>query len=266
MRLTWPDATLPEAIHQSLVGPGRPFELVTEEVRGVPLEVFANRPRHLPDLLASAAARYGERPYVVFPERSLTFTSIMAAAAATARTLADRFGVRRGDRVAVASANCIEYALTFWATTLLGGVTVALNGWWTGPEMAHALTLTEPRVLLGDARRMARLEGQSLPDGLATVIFERDFGAMEAAGAGAPWEGPAIAEDDPFLILFTSGTTGRPKGALLSHRGNIHAVQMAMLRGMETMARARAVARDDAPAPIGPQCVISASPYFTYPD
>ena len=94
--------------------------------------MFRNRPRSFVEVLRSGAQRFEDRPYVVFPERSLTFASILDPVAAVADTFHKKYGVGRGDRVAIAAANWLEYALTFWAATSLGAVTVALNGWWTG--------------------------------------------------------------------------------------------------------------------------------------
>jgi acyl-CoA synthetase (AMP-forming)/AMP-acid ligase II len=261
LRLTWPDRTLPVEIRDALAGPGAPFELVTENVLGVDMQVFAKRARHLRELLTNAAERFGDRPYVVFPERTLTYAEMVERASVVARSLQETYGIAKGDRVAIAAANCVEYALAFWATTMLGAITVAMNGWWTGPEMTYALGLTEPRVLLGDRRRIERLDGEPVAGELPVVVFEDDFAALEREGAAAGATSPpdvSIDEDDPFLILFTSGTTGRPKGALLSHRSNIHFVSMAMLRSVEGMARAgRAPSRSSTPP-----CTISASPYF----
>jgi len=260
VRCTWPDPSLPDDIFAGLAGRGAPFELVTENVLGVPLQVVKNRPRSLREMLLTAAEQYGDRPYVVFPERTITYAEMPGVAAAVARTLADRFGVRKGDRVAIAAANCVEYAITFWATTMLDAITVAMNGWWTGPEMTYALELTEPTVLFGDRRRIERLAGEPAP-AMPVVVFEDDFAAIETAGAGAPVPDDPIDEDDPFLILFTSGTTGRPKGALLSHRSNIHFISSTILRGAEGFMRDMAAGREPS-VPSGPPCVIGASPFF----
>jgi acyl-CoA synthetase (AMP-forming)/AMP-acid ligase II len=258
MTLTWPSSSLPEELRLALVGLGAPFELIEEEVLGTPIPVFANRPRTIVEILRSGAEHFAGRPYMVFPERELSFDSVIGPVAAVAQSLKDKYGVGRGDRVAICSANCVEFALTFWAVTVLGGVTVALNGWWTGPEMAYALDLTEPKLLVGDRRCLDRLPGSDLP-GLPRLLFEEDFAALEAAGAGAVLPDEDIDEDDPFLILFTSGTTGRPKGAMISHRSNIHFGLATRLSAAEGMATAPA----KQPAqPAALTCSISASPMF----
>jgi acyl-CoA synthetase (AMP-forming)/AMP-acid ligase II len=174
MTLVWPDAGLPEDVRRSLVGPGAPFELVEEEVLGTVMEVFAHRPRTIVEILRGGVERFGARPFTVFPERELSFESIIGPVAAVARGLKDKYGIEKGDRVGICAANCVEWVLTFWAVTALGGVTVALNGWWTGPEIAYALELTQPKVLLGDRRRLSRLEGIDV-GGLPCVVFEDEF-------------------------------------------------------------------------------------------
>jgi acyl-CoA synthetase (AMP-forming)/AMP-acid ligase II len=258
--LTWPDASLPEDIRRALTGVGSPFELTEEQVLGASMEVFARRPKSIVDILRAGAERLAGRPYLVFPDRQLTFDSILGPVAAVAQSLHEQYGIGKGDRVAIASANCIEYALTFWAVTSLGAISVALNGWWTGPEMAYALELTEPKLLLGDRRRLERLHLSKL-GGLSTIVFEDDFAALEASGAGASLADVDIDEDDPFLILFTSGTTGRPKGAMISHRSNIHFGLASQLRGAEGLASAAALSGQPIQPP-APPCSISASPMF----
>ena len=245
--LTWPDPGLPEEIRLALVGPGRPYELVEEDVLGARMQVFRNRPRSMAEILFSGVRRFGDRPYVVFPDRTLTFESIVGPVAAVAHSLRGKYGIEKGDRVAIVSANRLEYVLTFWAATALGAVTVALNGWWTGPEMAYALELTQPKLLLGDRRRLDRLEGFALR-GLPVVVFEEDFAPLEAAGSGSAWPEVDIDEDDPYVILFTSGTTGRSKGAMISHRSNIQFGLATELRGAEMTALAAAAGT----TPVGP--------------
>jgi acyl-CoA synthetase (AMP-forming)/AMP-acid ligase II len=228
VRLDWVgERDLAAGVREALIGPGAPFELVDDVVLGRPVRVFARRPASLPDVLAGAPA---DRPYLVFTEATLTYGEVASRAGAIAATLAAEHGVGPGDRVAVASANRLEYVLTYWAVLALGAVMVGLNGWWTGAELDYGVELSRPAVVLGDDERLARLAARSLavPTRPLADLVEA-AGRANGAGAGAGAGGlPAveIAEDDPAVILFTSGTTGRPKGATLSHRNMVHVGQV----------------------------------------
>ena len=257
MTLRWTEhEQLSDQARTALLGPGAPFEVVTEDVLGVSMDVFAQRARSLPALLATAAKRWPDRAYVTFPKWAWTFSSILEPVAAVAGALRDDYGIGPGDRVGIIAANEPQWVLAFWAATCLGAITVALNGWWTGPEIAYGLELTKPSILLGDRRRLARLDGVALP--MPTVAFEEGFDALQSH---APIEGvleQPMAEDDPYLILFTSGTTGRPKGAVLSHRSTIHFIQSSFLNVAASAAlHGRAPGGGDYPP-----CVINASPLF----
>ena len=259
--LVWPSEAVPQSVLTALTGPGAPFELREEDVLGAPMLVVANRPKSLIDLLHGAAERMGDRPYVVFPDREHTFASILQPIASVAAALRDRYGIGPGDRVAVVAPNTIEHALIFWATTALGAITVGLNGWWTGEEIAYAVDLTEPKVLFGDRRRLERLNGIDLPSAMPVVEFERDFAELEQLAPDAPFPDVPIDEDDPFVILFTSGTTGRPKGVMLSHRSNIHFLQASMLGGAVAMMTDMENGVPVAPPPER-SVIISAAPMF----
>jgi len=259
--LVWPSESVPQSVLTALTGPGAPFELREEAVLGAPMLVFASRPKTLIELLRDAAERLADRPYVIFPDRRYTFSSILPPIAAVAAALHDRYGVGPGDRVAIVAPNTVEHALTFWAATALGAITVELNGWWTGEEIAYAVELTEPKVLLGDRRRLDRLEGVRLGDGFPVVEFERDFAALEAYAPDVELPDVAIDEDDPFVILFTSGTTGRPKGVMLSHRSNIHFLMASMLNGAVAMMTDMENGVPTTP-PVERPVIISAAPMF----
>ncbi len=258
--LVWPSEAISKTALDTLAGPGGPFELQEDDVLGARMLTFVNRPRSIIQLLQGAAERMGDKPYVIFPDREYTFASVLQPIAAVAAALRDQHGIGPGDRVAIVAPNTVEYTLTFWATVALGGVVVGLNGWWTGEEIAYAVELTEPKLLLGDHRRLERLEGVTLPDGVTVLSFEDDFPTLETYAPDAPFPDVALDEDDPFVILFTSGTTGRPKGVMLSHRNNIHFLLASMLNGG---AAALTDAEQGVPMPTPAQSVIiSAAPMF----
>ena len=259
--LTWAeDRDLPEPLRAGLTGPGAPFELVPEPVLGTTMSVFARRPRSARQMLAATTERVGDQPFLVFPERTYTYRSIHSSIAAVAAGLSDRFGVGPGDRVAIASPNIAAHAITAWAAISIGAVVVELNGWWTGPEMEHGIGLTRPTVVLGDQRRLDRLPAGGV--GVPVVCFDDDFAGLEAAGAGRSLPPDTVDEDDPLVVLFTSGTTGRPKGAVLSHRAHIHMMMQAALQGavgaMQAVAAgAGATAAPSAPPPVPTTCGVS---------
>lgn len=232
-----------------------PFATAVEEVLGVPTEVFVHRHPHLPAMLAAAAAREPDRPFLVFPDRAVAYREAAELIAARSALLADRYGVRKGDRVALAGANSLEHVLGYWAVLGLGAVATGLNGWWSGPELAYGIGLTEPRLVLADAKRaeLLRANGQ-------VVVDFAEFGAAADARGGDGAEilhpGTVIDEDDPAVVLFTSGTTGRPKGATLSHRNVVYFAQAWARHAALALARGGA-----APSATPPVALVT-SPFF----
>ncbi|RAY16573.1 long-chain fatty acid--CoA ligase [Actinomadura craniellae] len=208
-----------------LTGPGGPFERALEPVLGAPAEVFVQRAPHLPAVLDGAAGRTPDAPYLVAGERTLTYAGAARLARAYAAVLAGEYGVGKGDRVAVAAPNSPEYLLAFWATTALGAILTGLNGWWTPAELDHGIELTGPVVVFGAGRPLQRLHecGAAATIRIADLADLADLaGAAERLDSPADWPAAVIEEDDPAAIMFTSGTTGRPKGAVLSHRNMVH--------------------------------------------
>jgi acyl-CoA synthetase (AMP-forming)/AMP-acid ligase II len=230
-----------------ITGPGMPFEIVEEDVLGEPLPVYANRAHSMREVLLGAG-RFGHRDCYVFGDGSrLTFDELVPQVASLATALRDTHGIGPGDRVAVCAANCREWLMTFWAVAALDAVLVAMNGWWTGPEMRNALELTEPELLMMDEKRRARLDGDP---GVPTLVAEHDFaGLFDDPSATLP--DVRIAEDDPFILIFTSGTTGRPKAAVLSHRSVISYLMEQTFIAARGMAMAGGNRSAAAPLPTG---------------
>jgi acyl-CoA synthetase (AMP-forming)/AMP-acid ligase II len=206
-------------IRARLTGPGGPFEIVEEDARGLRLPVFKNRGRSLPDLLA-ASADLGDREYLVADNRRLTYAEHAKAVASLARVLADEFGVTKGDRVAIMAANCPEWIVAFWATACLGAITVGFNAWWSWRELDYAIEHSQPRVVIADAKRAALLDNVDLP-----VLTVEQVAHLMAADPSAAPPDVVIDEDDPAVIVYTSGTSGRAKGALHSHRNLLAVVE-----------------------------------------
>ncbi len=225
-------------VRAELIGPGGPFEVIVDEVAGIggpgslPMKVYASRLAHLREVFAFAAA-HGEATFIVYGDRRITFAQFAADANRVAANLAAA-GVGHGDRVAVLSQNNPEWCLTFWATVNLGAVLVGLNGWWNTDEIRFGLEDSGAKVLVADHKRLARVADQldELPDlervyvidGTHTHPSVAPFSELTAGEDPGPPVG-ALDEGDAAVIFYTSGTTGRPKGAISTHRGMVANLQ-----------------------------------------
>ncbi|MBF6078954.1 class I adenylate-forming enzyme family protein [Nocardia beijingensis] len=198
-----------------LTGPGGRFEMVVEDVLGAPMPVVRHRKSSLREVLVAATA-HGDRDYLVTADRTMSFTEHAAAVAALATALRDRFGVGKGDRVGILAANTPEWVLTFWAAQALGAIAVGYNAWWAPREIAYGVEHTSPTVLVVDAKRAALVAELDLR--VPVLTMEHDVPALLAGHRTDDLPDADIDEDDPAVILYTSGTSGRPKGAVHSHR------------------------------------------------
>ena len=248
-------------VRARLSGPGGLFELVEEDVLGQRLLVYKNRQPSLREVLAGSGLR-GETEYIVDRDRRLTYAGLQGSVASVAAALREQYGVEKGDRVAILAANCAEWAIAFWATVSLGGVVAALNGWWTSDEIEYGVSDSDPKLLIGDRKRLARAEGIDL--GVPIVEMESAFAELERFAPGAALPDVEIDEDDRAVILYTSGTTGRPKGAVATHRSIIGFVQGANANGLAGAMIEREERGEELPlgAPRPQMVVLATSPMF----
>ena len=249
-----------EEIRAEFTGPNGPFELSQEQVNGELLPVFAVRKTSVRELL-KASAVHEDNEYLVHGERRISYKAHLSLVASVASALQERYGIGSGDRVALLAANSAEWVITWWAVTSLGGVLSAFNGMWTPDEIEYALGDTDPSLLIVDRKRLERIKG--IPLDIPVLEIESGFGELEAHSPNALLPEIAIAEDDPCLILYTSGTTGRPKGALVSHRALVGFVQTQTYHGLERLVLATRTGRlPKNPPPPLPACSLVTVPLF----
>jgi long-chain acyl-CoA synthetase len=252
-----------DEIEAELIGPGGPFELAVESVLGEQIKVFKNRDRSLREILVNSA-NHGDNEFIVCEEQRITFRQHLARVSAVAYRLRHNYGVNPGDRVAILADNHPQWIITFWATVSIGAICVGLNGWWNKDEILHALEDALPRLLVGDRKRLARIAGSELP--FPVLCIEDDFATLEQGWDAAEGKVPAlpdcqIAEDDPALILYTSGTTGRAKGALISHRALITFLASAIFSGFRMMMMEAESGKSLAGSSL-PNCGLFSAPLF----
>ncbi|NKC00623.1 MAG: AMP-binding protein [Pseudomonadales bacterium] len=222
------------SIWDELTAPGADFEVDTIEVRGNPCRVYTNAPGSLRDLWLSST-QFAEREYLVYNEERLTYGEAHQQVANLAQNLADR-GIGSGDYVAVAMRNYPEYMLAYWAILSTGAAVVGMNAWWTTPEMSYALKDSAPKAVILDQERYDRIDPAERNDLLIIgVRFESEANDVvrwqDCVTGDAKPLSIEIDPDSDACIFYTSGTTGRPKGAQLTHRGCVSNVWSLIFAG-----------------------------------
>lgn len=273
----FPAMSIAEA-HALLTAPGSALEMETVAIRGRPTRTWKNAPPTLRDVFLAGRA-HGDKIFLVHEEERVSFDAFSRAALRLAAQLvAD--GVQKGDRVAIVMRNLPEWPVAFFAATLTGAIVTPLNAWWTGGELEYGLSDSGTKVLICDNERLARVASHlpELPE-LERIYVARS--TEEPMGdprevqlesiIGHPDDWATIADrelphvdigpEDDATIFYTSGTTGKPKGALGSHRNIVSNI---MASGF---AAARAYLRrgemPPAPDPDAPQkATLLSVPFF----
>jgi long-chain acyl-CoA synthetase len=228
----WPVKTFAEA-RAILTAPGMPFEMETLTIAGRQVRVYKNVPPTLRAVF-DQSKQWAGREFLIFEGERLTYDDHYRAVSALARLLVDKYGVGKGDRVAIAMRNLPEWSICFWAAAAVGAVVTPLNAWGTGPDLEYGINDSESKVAFVDAERLARLEPEMAKLSLAGLIAVRtpkdQLGSAEALEdligtpdryaslPDAPPPAVDIQPEDDATIFYTSGTTGRPKGAWGTHR------------------------------------------------
>jgi long-chain acyl-CoA synthetase len=248
-----------------VTAPGERFEMVRETINGVELNVFKHAPRNLRQVFDTARLR-GDGVFLVYEDERWTFAEVMRHVDALGAYLVEQAGVQKGDRVAIGMRNYPEWVMAFAAITSIGAISVSLNAWWTEDELDYALEDSGAKVLIADRERAerglhaskrlgTRILGVRLGDGAVdSEVVDR---WEEALPLGSPMPEVEIDPDDDATILYTSGTTGRPKGAVSTHRAIISALMAFGCRAAVDRLR-----RPDAAKPDGDPAFILIVPLF----
>jgi len=261
----WPAMSIADA-NRLLTAPGTPFEMETVTIRGIPTRVYKNTPPHL-RFIFEAGRAYGARDFIVYEGERLSFENHYRAATAFARVLAGKYGVKKGDRVTIAMRNFPEWSISFWAIAALGAVVVPVNAWGTGPELEYCIADSGSKVVVLDHERVDRLRPHFRNLALEGIVAVRtpkdELGIAEAfedlvgkpsdyASLSAdPLPDPGLVPEDDATIFYTSGTTGKPKGALGTQRNIMtNLVSMAYAPARACLRRGEI---PQPPDPTGPQ-------------
>jgi long-chain acyl-CoA synthetase len=245
-----------------VTAPGERFETTRVEIRGITYTIFRNAPASLRDIVATTRLR-GDDIFLVYEDERWSFADFTSKVDGLAHALVDRYGIAKGDRVAIGMRNYPEWVVSFCAITSIGAISVSLNAWWTADELDYALEDCGARVLIADAERIDRSIETCKRLGI-DVIAVRAPGTRNTADQwddvvvdGAPMPEIDVDPDDDATILYTSGTTGHPKGAVSTHRAVVQA-----LMGFGCRTAADRLRNPDAPPPTDPPAFILVVPLF----
>jgi long-chain acyl-CoA synthetase len=232
---TFPVLTIPQC-NAAMTAPGAKFELEDKVINGIALRTYKQAPLTLRDIVV-ASKEWGTREYIVHEDERMTFAAHYKAVALFAHKLRSEFGVKKGDRVAVVMRNYPQWAVAFFGAQVIGAIATPLNSWWTGEELEYGLADSGAKVAVVDPEKLERIREHlpNLPQLQAVIVArggddeaDKRIVSMEAligptkSCAGLPdiaIPEADIGPDDDATIMYTSGTTGKPKGALATHRG-----------------------------------------------
>ncbi|HAN67804.1 MAG TPA: long-chain fatty acid--CoA ligase, partial [Halieaceae bacterium] len=223
----------------ALTAAGQPFALETVTLAGVDFRSYSGMPANLGQYCA-LMRQHGDRCFAVYRDQRYSFAEAWTRSAALAAALQQRFDVAPGDRVAIASRNNPEWMMAFIAIVSIGAVAVPMNAWWTTEELDYGIEDSGSRVVIADPERVSRLAPIATRRALAVIaVGDCSDTALETVGfddlqrdfAGSDMPDVAVAPDDDATIMYTSGSTGHPKGAVSTHRAVLAALWSWLLQG-----------------------------------
>jgi len=227
-----------QAIAALTGAPGSPFEIEEREVDGQKIKAWKNLPVSLRHAFADSRL-HGDKTFLVYEDETWSFSQVMARVDEIADALVNRYGIEKGDRVAIAMRNYPEWIFTFAATLSVGGVAVCMNAWWKEDEMAYGLEDSGAKVLVCDIERLNTAAPSLERFGVKAIVVRHDGDVPAGADrmddvltAGASMPEVEVGPDDDATILYTSGTTGFPKGAVSVHSAVLSALRAFACRAL----------------------------------
>ncbi len=239
-----------DAAVAAITADGGQLAVTTTDIRGAQLPVFENAPQSMREYFDFFFAANGPKEFTVYEGERKTFADIFAEAKHIAAALQHEYGIAKGDRVAIAMRNFPEWISAFVGGLYLGAIIVPLNAWWTAEELEYGLNHSGTRLVIADEERLKRVRtavGADMP--VITVRTSKavteEYGARQlkevlAASPAEMWHIHPIGPEDDATLMYTSGSTGHPKGAVSTHRGIVHGAMNYIVQGLAMLSLAEA--------------------------
>ncbi len=238
-----------DAVIDAIIAPGGQLEVGTATVRGAELPVFKAAPPSMREYFMAMFAQNGPREFLVFGDERLTFAQVYQQSLKLAAMLQHRHGIAKGDRVAIAMRNYPEWIVAFVAVLHLGAVAVPMNAWWRAEELDYGLKDSGTRLVIADEERARRVASLAVHPVVLTVrtghAVAAELGVLRledelVASPETLWFLPEISPEDDATIMYTSGSTGSPKGAVSTHRATVSGAMNYLVAGLALLQLAAA--------------------------
>ena len=275
----WPAMPIAHA-NAALASPGSPLALEDTVIDGVTYKTYAEAPPTVRHLLAMGLEAFRTREFIVYEDERITFDAVARAVCRFADVLTETYGIKKGDRMAIVMRNYPQWPIAFFAGLSIGAIVTPMNSWWTGEELEYGLNDSGSRIAIVDPQLFERIHPHwdNMPD-LEAMIVARDADdrpdprvtSMESLIGPAPswaelpeavFPSVELLPDDDATIMYTSGTTGKPKGALASHRAIIANMFNALTCRARRYLRAGEAVPEPDPDPENANKVLLSVPFF----
>ncbi|NCP11005.1 MAG: acyl--CoA ligase [Sphingomonadales bacterium] len=250
------------AANAALTSSQGPFRTGKTVRDGIEMPIIETAPASLPDYYAHFCAQHGDAIFLVDGDHRLSFSESHRLATRLAKALVASHGVAKGDRVGIAMRNAAAWVISYMAIHMAGGVATLLNGWWQPGELAEGIADTATRLVIADEARCDRIAQSAAEarvlcvdldrhpdDALAGIIGSDDLDAVAL---------PALDGDDLATILFTSGSTGKSKGAFSCHRAVVQGTFNYLVQTSSILM----LLTEDGKPPVGQPATIVNTPLF----
>ena len=215
------------------MGPGAALETETVTIDGQELSVFAHVPTNLGELY-KLGLEFDDQTFLVYQNERFSFAESLDLSLRMARILKEKYEIQLGDRVAICARNSPEWCMAYMAITLIGAIAVPMNSWWKSPELKYGLSDSDSKLIFLDPARLDLVQPFLDSLDVQIVMFKPEVESVipefyELARSVEPLSHDELNEievfpEDRASIMYTSGSTGMPKGVLSTHRNIINAL------------------------------------------
>ena len=199
------------------------LEITDRTINGSVYKVFKNAPKTMRDLFTVIELLHGDFPFIVEGKNELTFAETIQKAKNIC-TYLNKIGIKPGDKVGICMQNCTEWVVIYVALAAYGVTVVPFNSWWKKEELSYGVEHSEVKLIFSDTKRYESLKNLNIEIIVNEPIDNKQTFNEIVSGTSTEWPEANATEEDISVLLYTSGSTGLPKGVMLTHLAIINAL------------------------------------------